>query len=432
MNWRRVRILAVKEVKELSKERVVLFGMLLGPIIIFGIMGLAMASVTKQVQESVTVFPSIVLVWEGEGPVPGVIAEIADILSNVTTVIVTAGEPPKGYTAVVYVDEGFVDNITRGVPGRVLIVYNATRLSFLTLQEASRIETAIAEAVQELVARQIRGVYPEATGQFLQSPVTGEYLVWYRGEAYDPEQLSILIGGVSLGIPMATIILAFAAMHVSAISIAGEKESRTLESLLTLPLSRRELILGKALGVTALVVLGVISYGVGLYIYIRMMLAPIEAQGQAGGAPGFNLELGATPAIIIVVALGLSMVVASLIGFALGALVGDLRSAQMATSYAGLILLIPVFIAMFGADPAGISPGARIVLALDPFMLLVYASVYSLIGETKLAIYSLAGLAAHIVAWTLVAARLVSSEYLVTGSSRLQRLLRRSRPTLEG
>ncbi len=425
MRPEKVMVLAVKEARELSRERIVLFGLLLGPVLVFAFMGGVVGASLESAREAAARPFSIAVVWLGGEPPPPGLDEFVEALldSGAGSVVVLGprGDPAgAGVDAAVYVAPGDLEALLEGGRVRLRVEYYLDQASLLELTRLQAVERVLEEAATRLVAERCAACLPRATPESLLDPVDVEATVYYKGRVGSVEELMGLVSGVTIGIPVATMILAFAAMTVSAVSVGAEKEAKTLETLLTLPVTREELIAGKALGVLALVTLGILSYGAGLYIYMKSL------EAATGGAPAQpSMALPGRAAAIILASLALSMLVASLMGFALGSLASDVRGAQMITSYAGLILVAPAFALMFGVSPESLPPAVDAVLHLDPFMLLVYAGYYAVTGETARAIAHTLGLLAHAAAWTIVAARLLSSEALITGAPRLRILGRR-------
>ena len=417
MRWDKVLVLAGKEVRELIRERLVLFGMILGPIIIFAFLGGIMGAAVERAAEEARPPERVGVYWLGEGRPPQDVLEALTWAFGAVSIVDRPGE----MDVTIILDPGIVEALRRGDPVEVPVVVVSSGLSLTFLGKIDAIDGILDRAYYRYLADRCSACGVSLDPDRLGDPVGVEVQVLYRGKLMSMEEAMAYATAVGFGVPFAVMILALATITVSALSVGAEKEAKTLETLLTLPLSRSELIMGKALGVVALSLLGIASYAGGLYIYTRMTAAAVAGGGELGVGTSMTLGQG----ILILAGLALAVVTASLIGFAAGSLAQDLRGAQMLASYLGLLLIAPSFIVMFGFDPSSFSPAVRAALLLDPFMVLVYQVYEALVGSITASLQYLLGLVAHVILWSLVAARMIASESLITGSSRIQRLIRR-------
>ncbi len=422
----RLWTLASKEARELIRERVVLFGLIVGPILVFAVMGGVAGAAAKSAAEQARRALSFQLVWTGPGEPPEDLEGfVAALVKAGASSVEVAREPGGGGEFVrVYIGPSELKALEYGKPVVLRVEIGLGQASVAYLDIARRVDVILDNAARIYTSGGCKLCLPGLAEDYFVNPVDEEVTVYYRGRSGSLQEMAGLLLGVSIGVPVATMILVFAAMTVAAVSVGVEKEAKTLEMLLTLPVSRRQLIAGKALGVMLLTLAGMASYGLGLYIYGRML------QSAAGGeAPGFTLrfQLGAGEALIVVAALAVAMYIAIIIGFAAGALAGDVRGAQLLASYIGLVLAAPAFALMFGLSPESLPGAARLIVQLDPFMALVYTAYYAVIGEAARTAASLGILVLEAILLTAGVAKLVESETMVTGASRLQKLFERVR-----
>lgn len=415
------KILVRKELKELSRERIVLFGLLLGPLIMYIILGGAASLATRETARQALSRASVA-VLENTTSEPGIIARM--IASALNSPLYTNRSPVEllgeGYDAVLILPPGFEENITRGQPGRTLLVYQPRTLGFIALQKPDQIGGIVESAVRTAITPLVRDCLPEATPEFLAQPVMLQVSYYYRGELVSGEQITGLVLGVSIAVPLALLMTAVAAAQVAAISFGLEKEAKTLEKLLTLPVTRRELLLGKLAAVSILAIGGVASYMIGFYIYVKLALAGLSPQGG-----GLSLSIPGSALIVLALGLALTLYTNIVYGFMIGSQAGDVRSSQMAASYLSFILSIPLFPMFFGLDLTGFSTPVKILLALDPYSLLGMVSTAGITGDAVILVLGTLGLLAHALVWTIVAVRLLSPEAMIVGHPLLKRISQR-------
>ncbi|MEB3861865.1 MAG: ABC transporter permease subunit [Desulfurococcales archaeon] len=415
----------VKEVKELLKERTVLLGVILGPIIIFTIFaGMSMAA-GRQALEQAEQVRNYAIIYRGHayGDYARMLADSLGV--PLYTGSVDPGEVLEGRTAVVIIGDEFFDNITRGLPGRADIIVKTSSLNFLSMSLPQQVEASFAQGVYMLVADLVSSLLPEADVRFLQSPVVANTTLYYRGTPLSPGEAFGLVFGVGLSVTMATMILVMSSMQVAATSVGIERESKTLEMLLSLPVSRRELILGKILGVAFITGLGIISYAVGIGIYFYSLGSIVSQAPEQGVQASPVVSVSPTSIAAFMAGLTVTLVTSLLIGLVVGSIPQDVRGAQLASSYVGLLLLAPVFAVFFGIDLTSLEGVWRVVY-LDPVVLL-YLVIWGVVtGDPGMATTGFAGLLVNLVVWVVVASRVLGSEAILVGgySRRLRGLFR--------
>lgn len=209
-------------------------------------------------------------------------------------------------------------------------------------------------------------------------------------------------------IPLLLVVMAVSAAFYPAIDLlAGERERGTLESLLSWPVKRKDLFVGKLLvtiaAATISVVLNICSLG------FTVVLAGSQFAGGAGAGGEFSglAAVGAGALLLSFLALLPVIIAISAVSLALG---GRAASAKEAQNY-----LTPVFLVVTMAAGVAMVPGARPNLALDlvpitgPVLALKEALRASSIPWLHLGLSTAASiaLAAVIVSWSV---RLLDSE----------------------
>jgi ABC-2 type transport system permease protein len=422
----RLRVLVAKEVRELLRERLVLFGMIIMPALIMallgGIQGLA---AKKAVQEAVRAVENVAIV-PPQHPAPGDL-DFARNLSKAlnATLVEEPGSPPeslleRGYRVVILLERGAWRNFTRGLPVAVRIYASLPGPSPTAPALVSGVESALQRVVQGLIAEGCRQAFPQASRAFVASPVRADavLVVWGR-EVSQATYSSYLLGLYAL--PMTLIVLLTSAVQVGAISIGMEREAKTLEMLLASPITPGEIVSSKILGVLAVTLLGAASFTGGFAVYYYSFRS---VMGQAlGGPEGMAAGVSASTLAIALGTLALSLYIAGVLGLILGLGAQDVRGAQMVANYFTFLLMVPYFAVFVGVIPTPETP-AGLALLLDPLYPPFIALVGAEFGRFTLALLALAAQGLHLIAWTLVASRLLSTERLIVGLP-LSRLLRR-------
>src|SRR5512136_2379803 len=126
-------------------------------------------------------------------------------------------------------------------------------------------------------------------------------------------------------------------------SMALEKESKTFETLLTMPVKRTSIVTGKIVASAIIGLILAVIYMIGMNYYFQGL------QFSSGGEilAKFNLVLNTQGYIIV----GLSLFIALIAGLALCMLLGtfakNYKSAQTLTFPITMLALIPMFLTIF-------------------------------------------------------------------------------------
>ncbi len=425
----RLKALVLKEFKELAKERTVLIGVIIMPLIIFSVLGAIQGYALRQVGEA-AVKPVNMAVTPGKGAAPGDI-ELARALARLLNASFIESLPAgglsalleEGYEAVLVVPRDASENLTKGLPAIVQVYVARTSPSFIEESRVQsitqRIESAGRALLASILAQAIPGIKPET----IASPITANITFYMAGRQVTPQELQGIMSAAFF-IPLAFLIMLVSAAQVAATSIGLEREAKTLEMLLSSPISHREIVVSKVAGTTGVTMLGILSFGAGFAIYYRSVQSAMEGIAQAtGGEAGFSAVISPTALLAIAPALAVTLYLTVVIGLIIGMTASNVRGAQLAASQATFILLLPYIAAFTGLIPSATGKGA--LLLLDP-LYPVYQVSLSVIMQSRAGLaYSYAALAGHTIFWTLLASKLLSPEALLSGynlRSRLQRL----------
>jgi len=204
-----------------------------------------------------------------------------------------------------------------------------------------------------------------------------------------------------------------------------EKEEKTLETVLTLPMDRFAILMGKLSGSIIVAGVSAVAYMFGFNYYLG------SVSGLASGASSVDLaSLGLVPSLFGYLLLGVSLFVTLLSALALAVILSafaeNVRSAQSLVSYVYLLVFIPSFVLMY-LDVNALPVWLRVVLCAIPYSHPIIASKAVTMGD-----YLTAGLGiVYVTAFTLVimyvASRLFATEKILTAKLKFRGLRRGGR-----
>jgi ABC-2 type transport system permease protein len=247
------------------------------------------------------------------------------------------------------------------------------------------------------------------------NPTTRVDTTFFKGkeiQGLSPSTLSSMLMSQSIVIPIIVMMLVIMA-GASVISSMGlEKENKTLETLLTLPVRRSQIVIGKIVG-SALV--GLIMAAIYMLGFSRYMTS---FQSLDMNLADFGLALGMPDYLLV----GISLFTALLAGLALCIVLGtfakNYRSAQALVFPITALALIPTFIIMlkdFDTIPAVL----QVLVFAIPFSHPMMAMRALMLDNYPLVIGGIAYTAVFTVVMVGVAVRIFNSDRLLTG--RVQR-----------
>ena len=248
--------------------------------------------------------------------------------------------------AAVLVDENFQREVAALRPGGVSLLYKSSdRFD----QQKPRLKDALASYEQKLLTRRF-------TELKLAPDVVHAVRVQEHDIASAREQLGKLVGGL---LPYMFILFCFTGSMYPAIDLAaGEKERGTLETLLTAPVQRWSLVLGKFLVVTLTGIISALIAMLGLYLSISYGIDGLPPELMS--AIGQVLE-PTTLAAVFALLVPLAMFFAALL-LMLSIYARSYKEAVSIISPLTIVVLVPAMLALI--------PGTRLtaVTALIPVL----------------------------------------------------------------
>jgi len=254
---------------------------------------------------------------------------------------------------------------------------------------------------------------------FIKTPIDGTHTFTYingvEQKDITPSQISDALTGQTLFIPMIIMIIIMMVGSIVISSMGSEKENKTLETLLTLPISRTVIVTGKIIAAAVVGLIFGIAYMFGMAAYISSMTFASIGNTQIDLA-SVGLTLGITDYLLIGVSMFLSIACALGICMILGAFAKNYKSAQTMTMPLSILAIIPMFITMFSGW-YGANPLIQAILFVIPFSHPMMATSALLNGDLMLVLAGLAYMAVFAAVSIYITVRLYNSDILVTGLS---------------
>jgi len=235
----------------------------------------------------------------------------------------------------------------------------------------SEVVKALLDTTNDFLSNQyLKKRLPDINPAEIKSPIKNREFIIVKDRMAEGSSAAV-IGTLYMQSYLLPIILMMIIMYSSQMvitAIAMEKQNKTLETLLTVPISRQAIAMAKML---AAGLVGLLSAAIYLYGFQMAFSFPTdELSSVTGGLAPILKQLGLTIDTQGYVLFGLSLFLAILcalsIATVLGVLAEDYRTAQSLNIPLVFLILVPYFISLF-ADINTMSLPAKILVLAIPF-----------------------------------------------------------------
>lgn len=330
-----------------------------------------------------------------------------------------------GIESTLVIDENFTANIKNGTKGEIRTYYiaeGAGMMDGLNSDLTGLIQRINAVLSKELITNDpVNGDYA-----FLSTPVNfkndgiNTYINGKIITGITPSDINGALMTQTFMIPIVIMIVIMVVGSILISSMGNEKENKTLETLLTLPVKRTTIVTGKIL---ASAIMGLIYGGVymaGMYVYMGSMTAGIGDVDLSE----IGLVLGPVEWIVTMLVMFVSIMCALGLCMILGAFVKSYKGAQTMTLPISVLAMIPMFIFML-SDWNSLGVGMRAIMFAIPFSHPMMVMQNLLFGNVLLVLAGLAYCTLFAIASILITVKLYNSDILLVGlgSTKLGRFL---------
>lgn len=249
-------------------------------------------------------------------------------------------------------------NVSETLPIGVTIKFNITSVDQYEYARVMEVMDAIGSASQNISYYLLSRAGVSNPSAYLH-PLKVSYLTLINGREFNGSPVYVFESAQmeDLVLPLALASLSLTVSEMSATFVSTEKEEKTLETLLSMPVPRRDIMVSKVASSLVVSVLGTAFYFVGLFVYSDLVF---EAQAPI-------LVLNPTALLAFLAALALSAVFSGALGVVVGLLSEDMRVANTFMGVLMIPVLLPAFLYLMGGSISTAPPALRaILLALPP------------------------------------------------------------------
>ncbi|MGB9841695.1 MAG: ABC transporter permease [Candidatus Bathyarchaeales archaeon] len=411
--------ICVKELKELIRDPKILLGMLVIPLVLFPILGMVLGYAAETAQEQAE--KATLLVVDNDG---GNWSEVFITFLNASmrTIVVKNLTPQQvleqdlltknNSTQFIEIPAGFSANMTAHTSGNLNI--KATVNVYGVFQGGGIFSDIGSSVINTLVSGFNRYIAPDVVQTTQSAIIKGEIQT-----GVDPSTLAALMMSQTLALPITIMIMLTYSMQIAATSVAMEKEEKTLETLLTVPVDRFAILMGKL--ASTIIVAGLAS--IAMMIGYNYMLGSITLRIPSELSVDL-VKLGLVPSPFGYMLLGISLFITLLSGLALAvimsAFASDVRGATALVGYIYPLIFIPAMALMY-IDFNTLPMAIKAVFFAIPYSQPIIASKAVIMNDYATAVFGIIYVAIFTVVVMYVASRLFATEKILTAKLKFKK-----------
>ena len=384
--------------------------LILYPVMGFIIMG-AMSTATEKVKHG-----TVGIIDEDNSELSGTLINFIR-MSGMNVIKVNRDvldNPPESLLAVIIIPKGYGENILNETPPSITI-YTFLQGINVGEQGVMGAVTSVIESyknfLKSYIAKQ-HGVNPE----IISNPITEDVHIYVR--SWEREFTSQELNTITMQVmfwPWLIFSLVVSVVQLSATFLSEEKEQKTLEILLTLPVRRTIILFSKVLGSGVLAILATISYTVGFIVYIMAFSSYLEQYGMS-----ISISMDPFSIILMGVIFFLCLLFSSALGLSISVLAQDTKSAESLASTVIFPIMVIAFVIMF-LDISSLPLYLQLLIYIIPYTYLMEGIKYMFIGRYEV---FLAGIVVNLVGALVmlsIVSKIFTSERILTMKVRFGR-----------
>jgi ABC-2 type transport system permease protein len=333
----------------------------------------------------------------------------------------------KNIKVVIVIPDDFGQDVLSFKQPEIQVYSVMNSFSLMSMGQPSIVKGIIQTINDSISSQFIKEKFTDIPPEIVKSPITTKDFVMVKGKvaAVSPDIVSQAFASQSLIIPIVLAFVIIFSAQMLASLIALEKQNKTLETLLTVPIRRPLIVFSKMLsaGVVALIISVVYLFAMNNYM-----------SGVTGGNIGLGnnnvslvlKELGMNFTPLTYSLLGLSIFFAILAALAvttiLAAYAEDVKDVQAMLTPLMIFIILPYFLTMF-TDPANLSLPLKLILYVIPFSHPFLATQNLMFGRFSPVILGIIYQILFSFVCIMIASKIFSSDRILTAKVKFRKRL---------
>ncbi len=399
-----------KEVKELLTPATLI------PIIIIAVLFGSLGGVFGDVEEQLEDPPMIAVINQDGGS----LSLVAVAVFNATSDIVYNGTDvqealnvldEKGGVSLFIIPSNFTSDIENDTAGTIEIYWVMKGAGIMDSVPGAAADANLVHVENAISASLIAGNMSNNASLIL-NPTQYYETTLFKGKemtGISPATIASVMSSQSFVMPLIVMMVIIYAGSIVISSMGSEKENKTLETLLTMPVSRTSIVFGKLIGAALVGLLMAVIYMFGMSYYFDSLMGSTSID-----LAEFGLTLGILDYVLVGLSLFASLVFALALCMILGIFTKNYKAAQTMTMPVTFLAMIPMFVTMF-TDVDTLPMMVKAVVLAIPFSHPMIAMRSLMFDDYALVLGGIAYTSAVALLAMFVAVTLFKKDILLTG-----------------
>ncbi|AFK22994.1 putative Na+ efflux ABC transporter membrane protein NatB [Pyrococcus sp. ST04] len=414
-------VILMKELKDMFRDKGLIFALIIVPLVLYPALGQMVQIGMEQAQKET----KVVIANFDEGNYADLLIKALKVAPNVTVVEIKAKDVEdalniaikEGYNVLLVIPKNFSESIEENKKALIEVygVFTGMSLGMKESVSEGRINAVVNVLSEELAKLKLKTEFQNPEAVLHPIGVRSYSVIKGRIINLPPSLVSAVMASQAFSIPIVVFIMFTMVSQMAAGTMASEKENKTLETLLTLPVSRTSIVAGKMIGSAVLGLVAAIAYMFGMSRYFSSF-------GETANIRLEDLGLRVTPygMFLFAVIIFLAITFAISISMLLGVFAEDTKSASTLVTAVLMPMLFPTFIFMV-TDVQTLPPLVRYILYAIPFSHPVLASRAMILGEYSMMYRSIGYLVVVSGITLYLTAKFFRTEKILTAKIRFKR-----------
>ena len=249
----------------------------------------------------------------------------------------------KEGAVLIIIKQNFSENIFQDISGEIELYWIMKGAGILDSISSEVVEKLISWGTRE-ISKNIIETNSTVNSTIALYPISRIDTTYFKDReiGLSPGTIAGMLASQSMFIPIIIMMLIIFSGQMIISSMALEKENKTLETLLTLPVKRTSIVAGKITASAIIGLLFAIVYMTGMSVYLQ----GFQFSEQINIAQ-YGLTLTSGEFILIGISLFLTLICALALSMLLGTFAKNYKSAQTLVFPVTMLAMIPMFITMF-------------------------------------------------------------------------------------
>jgi ABC-2 type transport system permease protein len=314
------------------------------------------------------------------------------------------------------IPEGFGESVARFQPKEIESYTYLRGFSMSGLRKSAVFKAVVAATNDYLSNSFLRKKIPDLDPEALKNPIKSLDFVVVKDRMAQGSASAIagFVYSQSIFVPVILMMIIIYSSQMVISAIAMEKQNKTLETLLTVPIKRTSIVTAKMMAAGLVGLLSAVIYMFGFKSYMgEMMGGKSLTAGVDSVVRNLGLVLDARGYFLLGVSLFFAILCALAMATILGVLAEDFRSAQSLIMPVIFLVMIPYFLSFF-SDIRTLSTPVRLLVLAIPFSHPFLASQNILLEEYAAVYYGILYMAVFFAVLVFLAARIFSTDRVLT------------------